>query len=56
MIKYLVKFLKDEAHADDLMNGTLFMRCAEYYHMLEETKGPGQGDLREGSIFPGVAI
>ena len=32
------------------------MHCAKYYHDLEKKYGPGQGDLREGALFPNVAI
>ena len=56
MIKYLVKFVAKESYADDLLNGKLFMHCAKYYHDLEKKNGPGQGDIREGSIIPNVAV
>lgn len=56
MLKYLIKFVSQEKYADELMNGKLFMRCAQYYHDLERRHGAGQGDLREGVIFPGHAI
>lgn len=56
MIRYLVKFVAKEAYADDLLNGKLYMHCAKYYHDLEKKYGPGQGDIREGAIFPNVAI
>lgn len=56
MIRFLVKFVSKEAYANDLLNGKLFMHCARYYHDIEKKYGPGQGDLREGSLFPNVAI
>lgn len=56
MLRYLLKFVSKEAYADDLLNGKLFMHCAKYYHDLEKKYGPGQGDLREGSLFPNAAI
>lgn len=56
MIEYLIKFVSKEKYAVDLLNGNLFMHCARYYHMLEEKYGPGQGDLREASIIPGIAM
>ena len=56
VIKYLVKFVAKESYADDLLNGKLFMHCAKYYHDLEKKNGPGQGDIREGSIIPNVAM
>ena len=56
MIKYLVKFVSKESYANDLLNGKLFMHCAKYYHELEKKYGPGQGDVREGLLFPNAAI
>lgn len=56
MIKYLIKFVSKEKYADDLLRGKLFMHCSKYYHDLEKKHGPGQGDIREGSIFPNAAI
>ena len=56
MIKYLIKFASKEKYADDLLSGKLFMHCAKYYHKIEKEDGPGQGDLREGTIFPNVAL
>ena len=46
MIKYLLKFVKEEDHAKDLLAGQLFMRPARYYRTLEQ----GQGDLSEAAI------
>jgi hypothetical protein len=56
VIRYLVKFVAKESYADDLLKGKLFMHCARYYHDLEIQYGPGQGDLREGTIFPNFAM
>lgn len=56
MIKYLIKFVSKQKYATDLLDGKLFMHCARYYHMLEDKYGPGQGDLREASIIPGIAM
>ena len=56
MIKYLIKFVSKEKYADDLLDGKLFMHCVDYYHDLENKYGPGQGDLREGSLFPNTLI
>ena len=52
-IKYLIKFVSEKSHAEDLVRGKLFMRPATYYHMLEQKKGPGQGDLGEASVVDG---
>lgn len=52
MIKYLLKFVNQEAHAKTLLAGQLFMRPAGYYHALEQ----GQGDLREAAISHNVCI
>ncbi len=32
------------------------MHTARYYHALELKYGPGQGDIREGTIFPNTAV
>ena len=56
MIRYLIKFVSEEAYAEDLLSGKLFMHCAKYYHDLEKEYGPGYGDQREGTIFPNTAI
>lgn len=32
MIKYLVKFVANEEYADDLLQGSLFMNAAGYFH------------------------
>ena len=45
-VRYLVKFVKEEAWADDLLNGCLFMNAAGFYASKEK----GQGDDREGAI------
>ena len=55
-IKYLIKFIPEKQYVESLLDGNLFMRCARYYQRLEMQKGPGQGDLREGSIFPNTMI
>ena len=52
MIEYLVKFVPKHEYAIALLSGDLFMRPASYFHKLEE----GQGDIREGSIFPYAQI
>ncbi len=46
MIKYLLKFVSKEDHANTLLDGTLFMRPACYYHKLEN----GQGDVCESAV------
>ena len=46
MADYVIKFVSQYTHAETLVNGTLFMRPAMYYHYLEE----GQGDKHEGAI------
>lgn len=53
-IKYLIKFVSKKSYAEDLVRGKLFMRPAAYYHMLEQKKGPGQGDLGEASVVDGL--
>jgi hypothetical protein len=52
MIKYLIKFVQREEHADMLISGKLFMRPVKYYHNLEL----GQGDKSEAGILDGIAI
>ena len=55
-IKYLIKFVSKRKYAESLLDGHLFMHTAKYYHELENKYGPGQGDLREGNVIPGIAI
>ena len=55
-IKYLIKFTSKEKYANNLLDGELFMRAAVYYHELEQKKGAGQGDVREGIIYPNIAM
>lgn len=55
-IKYLIKFVSKRDYAESLLDGNLFMHTAHYYHELEKKYGPGQGDLREGNVIPGIAI
>lgn len=52
MIKYLIKFVSKREFAEDLLNGKLFMRPAEYYHRLEK----GQGDFLETAISHSFCI
>lgn len=52
MIKYLIKFVSQLEHAEQLINGEFFMRPASYYHHLEN----GQGDLAESALIHSVAI
>lgn len=52
MPRYLIKFVSQLSHAEDLRSGKLFMRPASYYHDLEL----GQGDVTEGAISHEVAI
>lgn len=52
MIKYLAKFFSEKNHAQTLINGTLHMRPACYYHNLNI----GQGDIYEACVFPGICI
>lgn len=35
-IKYLVKFVTEEAHANDLLDGKLFMRPSRYLEALNQ--------------------
>ena len=55
-IKYVIKFVSTEKYADRLLDGNLFMHSARYYHLLEQENGIGQGDLREGWIFPEIMM
>lgn len=55
-IKYLIKFVSKRDYGESLLDGKLFMHTAHYYHELEKKYGPGQGDLREGNVIPGIAI
>lgn len=51
-IKYLVKFVTEEAHANDLLDGKLFMRPSRYFRSLEsENLDHSRGDQTEGAIF-----
>ena len=52
MIKFLLKFVREEGHAKALLDGQLFMRPACYYRTLEQ----GQGDLREAAISHDVCV
>lgn len=52
MARYLIKFVSQLSHAENLRSGNLFMRPASYYHDLEI----GQGDITEGAISHQVAI
>lgn len=52
MIKYLVKLVSNEKYADDLLQGSLFMNAAGYFHYLEK----GQGDECEAGISSEVKI
>lgn len=45
-VRYLVKFVKEEAWADELLDGCLFMNAAGFYASKEKE----QGDDREGAI------
>lgn len=51
-IKYLLKFVSKKSYADDLINGTLYMRPAAYYHRLEE----GQGDMGEAALSHEICV
>lgn len=51
-IKYLVKFVTEESHANDLLDGKLFMRPSRYFRSLEsENLDHSRGDQTEGAIF-----
>lgn len=52
MIKYLIKFVSCEEHAQMLIDGEMFMRPASYYHHLET----GQGDPSEAGVLDGIGI
>lgn len=52
MIKYLIKFVGCEEHAQMLIDGEMFMRPASYYHHLET----GQGDPSEAGVLDGIGI
>lgn len=54
-IKYLLKFVNEEAHAEDLINGKLFMHPSWYFRNLEIGHSDhSRGDQTEGSIFADV--
>ena len=55
-ISFVIKFVSTEEYADNLLNGKLFMHSARYYHLLEQERGAGQGDIREGWIFPEIMM
>ena len=51
-IKYLVKFVTEESHANDLLDGKLFMRPSRYFRSLESKNlDHRRGDQTEGAIF-----
>lgn len=52
MIKYLLKFVSEQVHAEALLNGKLFMRPACYYHKIEM----GQGDIYEAALSHEMCI
>ena len=52
MIKYLIKFVSEEQHAEDLLDGNLFMYPAGHYHTLEL----GRGDIREGALSDSICF
>ncbi|MFL8969718.1 hypothetical protein ACKA04_06645 [Helcococcus kunzii] len=45
-IKYLIKFTSEYKYARDLVDGSLFMNQAAFYHDIEN----GQGDVREATF------
>lgn len=52
LIKYLVKFVTEEAYANDLLDGKLFMRPARYFRSLEsENLDHSRGDQTEGAFL-----
>lgn len=51
-IKYLVKFVTEESHANDLLDGKLFMRPSRYFRSLESKNlDHSRGDQTEGAIL-----
>lgn len=52
-IKYLIKFVTQEEHAQMLYDGKLYTHCIKYYHSISQQ---GQGDIREASLFPNFRI
>ena len=52
MIKYLAKLVSKKQHAEDILNGKLYMNAAAYYHKLEK----GQGDEIEGVISHNIMM
>lgn len=57
---YLAKLVNNNDHAEYLMDGHLFMHTGYYYQEQDKNSeretGTGQGDIAEGSIFPGVCL
>ena len=54
-IKYLLKFVKDKKYAEQLLDGTLYMRPADYYHKEEKGK-IGQNDIREAAVSSMIQV
>ncbi len=54
-IEFLLKLVSQREHAEMLLNGTLFMRPAVYYHKQED-KQCGQNDIGEAAVIPGVQM
>lgn len=50
MIKYLIKFVKEEQHAKDIAAGKFYMQAAEYYRRNWDKLSKGQVDMTEGAI------
>lgn len=56
MPRYLIKFVSQLSHAEDLRSGKLFMRPASYYRDLEQGQRIGQKDPFESAMSHQVAI
>lgn len=56
MPRYLIKFVSQLSHAEDLRSGKLFMRPASYYRDLERGQRIGQKDPFESAMSHQVAI
>ena len=46
---YFIKYFKEEAHADQFQNGTLYMNRLSYFRNLEETLENVRADTYEGA-------
>ena len=50
MILFLVKFLAEEDHVQDLLDGKIYANRLSYFRKIEEADDSGRGDQHEGAM------